>query len=198
MTEQLNDAVRQASELTERWNDWLAMEKRGFAERYLCGHVKIAIRRTDVGKPCYGAIFEPRPKRRVDLDESLVLSSDVHLVDGAEQIIPSLVRFQRFEDEPTTVSEPLFSFGFSRRIDGTRVVIGSRRFAPARSAEKEFGPELEWLLPHLRVRLLNQQVWGDVDPGFESLLEGWEVGYGPVNGPESRAHKPRLDASLAP
>lgn len=43
--------------------------------------------------------------------------------------------------------------------------------------------QLKQLLPHLRVRFFDQQVWGVVEPGLESVLEGWEMGSGPVNGP---------------
>src|SRR5258708_39703850 len=98
--EQLDDPLHQADKLVERWNDWRSWQERGLVERYLRGHTKLAIRRVDVGPPYYGAIFEPRPLHghleslsarlrgdedraghQIDLDESLVLPCDVHLVE---------------------------------------------------------------------------------------------------------------------
>jgi hypothetical protein len=232
--EQLDDSVRHANELVERWNDWLAWEKRTFVERYLSGHTKIGIRRVDVGPPYRGAIFEALPQARhakalgpgfwinddvvrpeVDPDEPFVFSCDVHLMEGVEQIVPSRVRLQTFNDYAVNVTEPLFSFGFGQRINeigvtgiDRKVMVGSRRYAfatrqrsgqeiQARPCAIDYCPntsvEVGWkamlylqlkeLLPRLRARLFEQQVWGHVEPGFESLLEGWEMGSGPVNGP---------------
>jgi hypothetical protein len=233
--EQLNDPLHKANKLVERWNNWLAWEKRGFVKRYLGGHTKLAIRRVDVGPPYYGAILEPWPLRghpeslgvclgvnddpvgdQIDLDESLMLSCDVHLVEGVEQIVPSRIRLHTFDDRAVNIAEPFFSFGFSQRIDevgmasvNRKVVVGSRRYAFATSQRRgehvQTGPDtvhyradasvdLGWkaavylqlkeLLPRLRVCIVfNQQEWGAVEPGFESMLEGIKVGSGPINGP---------------
>ena len=51
-----------------------------------------------------------------------------------------------------------------------------------RERERTVNLQLEQLLPHLLVRLFDQEEWGSVEPGFESLFEGWELGHGPIDG----------------
>jgi hypothetical protein len=230
--EQSDDRLCRASELAEYGHDWLHRKKVGFVERYLSGDQKIVIRRVDVGPPYDGAILEARPHRRklkslpvrrrrddevvgreMDADKLFVFPLYVEVVESEEQIIPSTVRLQSFDDFKVDVGQPLFSFchvlwvgkRINGRIDG-EMAIGTRRLSvpygdggceqvKARSGTVDdcanisvggggklpIDLKLKELLAHFRVRLFNEQIGVTLEPGFEFLFEGWELGSGPID-----------------
>jgi hypothetical protein len=115
----------------------------GFVERYIQGHVNIALRRTQRAKGDYSLILESGPtrpagkagcggipfnayasRRYVHTNQSLMLSDDIELMESEEFVIPSRVRLQRFDDSSFALSEPLFAFASMYSMDGIHEVIG--------------------------------------------------------------------------
>lgn len=232
--EKLDDRVRQADELVERWDNWRRRQTLGFVERYLSGDTKIAIRCINTGPAYHGAILESRPlaghpqalrpsgrgdhyseRHQVYADEPVMFPCHIEAMNGVKHVIPTRVRFQTFYDRAIRRGEPLFAFRFVHRVNEVlvagvkrKMVVGSWRYAVAPregcgqqiktgADAVDHGPDsriqacgqslvylqLQQLLPHLRVRLFNEEIWGAVEPGLEGMLEGVEVGSGPVDGP---------------
>src|SRR5690242_5357109 len=129
--EHANYPLNQADELLERGRDWLALNRRSFAERYVEGKVKMAFRwRPAASHDEHYLIFEPTKLARIGnvvLAASQGESSDaadsaddnqaimpVYVrqgVDGPETVVSSFVRLQSV-DEPLPDSRefPYFSF----------------------------------------------------------------------------------------
>jgi hypothetical protein len=119
--------------------------------------LKGALRRINAGPRYYGAIFESWPNKwgvdgarmflgrdkesvrhEMHADQALVFPQYVELVEGEEQVIPSTVRLQLFDDLKFDSREPLFSFShvqwidkvFDGRVNG-KMAVRTRRFAVA-------------------------------------------------------------------
>ena len=126
--EQVDDRVRKVRELVERGNNWFRGRECGFTERYIRGELHLVGRRT-MGEEadCGFLVVHPHPtssdgnkvlaeaptrdvkSARVcsDAEQPLMLSQNIELMQGPQKIVPSLVRFQRFDSR---------SFGRGERL----------------------------------------------------------------------------------
>lgn len=226
-----NDRLRRSHELAQRGRDRLSGQW-SFGERYLSGNAKLAVCRVDGGPRYYGAVLEARPlsgelkalpkservrdelgRQELDSNKPLVLPHDIEMVEWKDKIVPSVVRFQAFDDLDVPGSQPLFSFLRASRINelGKRIIDGKVALSVWRLAvpdsdcrgenikacsgavddRTDMGVEsgrqwpvdfeLEELLSNLRARLLDQQVCWRIAPGFEFLLNHWDLGSSPVD-----------------
>jgi hypothetical protein len=128
--EQGDNLLRKASKLTQRCNNLPMFEVAGFVQAYLCGELRLGLfnRLGDEPKGGFvisalhptlrdsGEIFESSRNREhmgsnVDIQEPLMLSSNIKIVEGEDKFIPSVVRFQRFDDKSFSVRDRLYEFG---------------------------------------------------------------------------------------
>ncbi len=142
--EQLDDRVRQARELTRRFNHIFAAREAGLAERYLGGELQLVACRILSDAPKDGFVLSAvreddlayediseRPDLRdmqalrqdIDVDKSPVLAQNVELVQLNQQRVSSRIRFQRFDDRTFGVRQPLYKF--------MRPILSSREGARA-------------------------------------------------------------------
>ena len=137
-----HDPFDQSAELSQGWDKGQREACCSFIERYLCGDLKLAVRRVGLGPRYYGAILEPWPNGREGKslsqslrvshkplrvkmagDEPFVLPYYIEAVQAAEKVIPSAVRLQAFDDIEIDWTQPLFQFFSFRREGG---VIGGK------------------------------------------------------------------------
>lgn len=117
--EQPDNRIRQARELTQRCNNLSMFEVAGFIQAYLHGEINFGFRCAFGEETNCGFIVsaaQPSSRQRSESltqrpahdaetgepdfgrQEPLMLPYNVELMEGVEKIIPSLVRFQRFDD----------------------------------------------------------------------------------------------------
>ena len=129
--ESFDDAICKARELAERCNNFPMFEVEGFIQAYLHGELKLGVRRTFGEKPNHGFIVSAWPptgnnrregafhfnpndaeiyRTNLDREEALMLSHNVEQMEGVKQFIPSIVRFQRFDDRAFPCGERLYEF----------------------------------------------------------------------------------------
>lgn len=128
-----DDGLGDVRELVERCNNLPMWEVCGFIQAYLRGDLNLGLLYTLGDQTNYGFIwsaaheagtrngsecFRGAPPAgnlnlsRLDIDghQSLVLSDDVQQMEGIQKSIPSLVRFQRFDDTSFLDGEGLYEF----------------------------------------------------------------------------------------
>jgi hypothetical protein len=128
--EQLDNRIRKARELTERCNNFPMFEVAGFVQAYLHGELELGVRDTLGEEPNYGLVisaayptgnegpeglhFNPYDiqlrRKNIDGQKALMLSHNVEQMEGVKKFIPSIVRFQRFDDRAFPLGEPLYEF----------------------------------------------------------------------------------------
>jgi hypothetical protein len=160
--EHCDDRLRRAREIAECCNNWFADDHAAFAKRYVKGDLKLVFRRVDIDPREYGIVFEARPNGaelqpmaksfgrpnyRAGDDfhayETSVFAGHVEIMQCEEQIIPSTIRFQRFDSDAFTLGQPLFVFypiyGVDKVIEGSekgKVSFSARRYAIASSERR--------------------------------------------------------------
>ena len=125
VVEHVDDRVRQARELVERGNDLIRLFRLDYIERYSRGYLALAIRRELPEEANYGFLIFARshiagwnkviPGKcpfgdKINHDQIAVLPHDVEMVEGIERFVPSLIRFQRFDDRFFGCGQPLYEF----------------------------------------------------------------------------------------
>lgn len=130
--EQGDDGACKARELTQHSNDWLVAPETGFVERYIRGALDFGLvppalgEQANYGFVVYADICADRRKRLAQiaspsahnnglwtdggLNEPLVLSRNVETMEGPKQVIPSLVRLERFDFGSFGLGKPLYEF----------------------------------------------------------------------------------------
>jgi len=117
--EHFNDRVRQVRKLVQRCNNLPAWEVVGFAQAYLRGEINVGLRCTLGEETDFGFIISAarRPTDSgndawsgVHGQQTLMLSHNVEHMKGVKQLIPSLVRFQLFDDISFRCGERLYEF----------------------------------------------------------------------------------------
>jgi len=126
--EQLDDRLRKVRELTQRWKDWLAVEKLGFVERYIQKKLNLVVRRRGIPGRQDGIVFYAHPGIEShsgrgtvpgdgkglgvaeNCDQSSMLSRNVQVVNGRKHIIPSIVRLEVFDDDLIGIRKPVYLF----------------------------------------------------------------------------------------
>jgi|ERR1700674_3092634 len=232
LVEQFNDTARKASEMLKRFDDCLADANRSFIERYVSGKLHIGLCRASGDEAQWGFLiyrrdavdgFESPPTLAVnperlctntDREQAAMLTHDVELMEGPQRCIPSLVRFQRFDNATFAGGKPLYKFSTliatrtkrSPAFGDRKIHIFGSRYAEAVSercgenikttadgvdVRTDFDNERQreqlfldrYYHQVLGCRVYINHVGVDVcfDPDMEPLLEGWELGYGPVN-----------------
>jgi len=124
--EQTDDRVRKARKIAERCNNLRPAQGR-LLERYLKADLNIAIRRVGGGSRKQGFLFSYRadelqidsmieadqtypPREYGGFKQASVFSSAIHIVEGPQKAIPSLIRPQVFDDQLVGAGEPLYLF----------------------------------------------------------------------------------------
>jgi hypothetical protein len=129
--EQVDDRIRKARELTERCNNFPMFEVAGFVQAYLHGELELGMRDTLGEAPNYGFVisamhptgddgregavhFNPYDtqlrRKNIDGEKTLMLSHNVEQMEGIKKFVPSIVRFQRFDDRSFPCGERLYEF----------------------------------------------------------------------------------------
>lgn len=145
-----------------------------------------------------------------DPDQPTMLTHDVELMEGPEKFVPSAVRFQRFDDRSFGRGQPLFAFetysqippglengevGFAvirhavacRERTGEDVEAAANRIDVGSDLDVERERKRLFLHHHydvvraIRVRVFNCHFEVELEPSNDPRLQGWELGYGPVN-----------------
>jgi hypothetical protein len=231
--EQTDNLGHALDEFPQRVEHWCASEPQGrLIERYCRADIGIAWRRSEprarrksiqngllifVSKNGLNAPApsrHPRPlDREVDLDKPLMLTKNIELMEGPQNVISSLVRIERFDRGSLPLGKPLFAFDTCQWIDeivegsvnwkmrvGTRmyaVACGQSRRKQIKSAPSRIddGSHLgannginrallagyQNLVAGIRIILHDEFIWAAPLPGRESLLEDWDLGYGPID-----------------
>lgn len=135
--ENFYDADAEVEHLVQRCRDRLVFNNINLAERYLTGKIRIALALScEVGGQQIYAFFQIAPWLQVDLNglvigcsestdrtthdgsrQGLMLIHPVKVVQGVEQVVPSLVRFHIADECFSRIGEPLYFFfgvGFKR------------------------------------------------------------------------------------
>lgn len=128
-----NNGLGEVGELVERCNNLSMREVRGFVQAYLRGEFNLGLLYTLGDETNYGFIWSAAhvawagnggegfrgvsPARdfnqsRMDIDgyQSLMLSDNVEPMEGVKKVIPSLIRFKRFDDSSFLGGEGLYKF----------------------------------------------------------------------------------------
>ena len=132
--EKSDDAVRKASEFSERWKYRLSDPVLSFREKYLGVVLELGIRQVFGYQANYGFTFaaldesvlshwemnigtrfagggrssDAEPSRHmIDGEKPEVFAFDVELVEHIKPVVPSFVRPQRFDDRASTFGERL-------------------------------------------------------------------------------------------
>jgi hypothetical protein len=129
--EQLDDGVRKAREIVKRGNDRLARDKASFIDRYLSGEFHLVLRRAFPDESDCGFLIvhhheavgegfvAPQDIGTGDLKISVIrdhgekfsmLTHDVELVKSPKLLVPSFVRFQRFQAFPGDFRQRVYEF----------------------------------------------------------------------------------------
>lgn len=129
--EETDDRVRKAREIAQRGNDWFASRDVDFIEDYCRGKIEIGLWCSfGIEAQCGFAIssieeiFPHGEEVVVDAKASqaparsprgygkqrLMLPFDVQLMEGPQIVVPSLIRFQRFDDRSFGIGERLYEF----------------------------------------------------------------------------------------
>jgi hypothetical protein len=124
-----NDQIRRARELVERSNEALRRSSTPFSEAYLNGHVKIALRCTSGHLTNYGILLEARPygnnfqsatvqsgihdnrvRSGISGQKAPMLPRLVEVVEFKQMGVPSIPRFERFDDSDVGYGKSLYLF----------------------------------------------------------------------------------------
>ncbi len=127
--EQFDDRTRQARELTERSNYLFRFGRSRFTERYARNELELVVRPPFGEEAKYGFLIYPKrsysyrneinpfsPTNRqasgqyIHIDEPAVLPNDVEVMEGEQRLVPSLIRFQRFDDHALGRGQPVYEF----------------------------------------------------------------------------------------
>jgi hypothetical protein len=229
--EQIYDPVRKAREFRDRWNNWFRLKRLSPCQRYLNGEFGFAIRRVGIDPRQDGLVFwlipagqlvgpdnpkcgaaQSESKVAVHYQQAPVLSSDVHLMEGVEEVIPSFVRRETFDSRPVLRGKPLY-LSHTRvrelgRALGNRegyvfyvrsaVAFGERDSQNVEAAadavydntslgvdEKRQGISdlvFDRLLAALRIEISRGFIRACLLPGFDASDQSFKLGYGPING----------------
>jgi hypothetical protein len=229
--EQIYDPVRKAGELTQRWNDWFRLKRLSPCQRYLNGEFGLAISRVGINPHQDGLVFRALiggefvgPNRAkcaaaqsemdvvgVNGEQALMLSRNVHLMEGVERVIPPLVRRESFDGRPVLSGKPLYVFRTRVREHGgargngegyvfyirSAVALGERDGQDVEAAadavydraglgvdekrERISDLVLEGMLAALRIEISHEFVGARFLPGFDASGQSFELGYGPIN-----------------
>jgi hypothetical protein len=121
LIEKTDDRIRQARELVERFNNRFAMDWSNLAECYVHGYIELRVRvrvKTDIWLArirvidvvgshdldaahitgSCGAANGGRLDGAQDHEQVMMLALDVERMEGIQGVIPSLVRFEAFND----------------------------------------------------------------------------------------------------
>jgi hypothetical protein len=133
--EQFDDRTRCVRKLAENDGRRVAVKRPNFVERYVRGELHIVVRRTLPEQPEYGFLICAQPSGlgfdphqiapdlvgvtddpegsgvHRNIDKAAVLPFDVKLVEERERLVPSLIRFQRFDTRAFGRRESLYEFG---------------------------------------------------------------------------------------
>jgi len=231
--EKSDDAARKARELVESFNESYFSTSLDLIERYVRGYFQIGFRVPTRETPHYGFVVSAlRPFKKFDgkdistarhdglgagddREQPSMLACDVEAMEGPQPRIPSLIRFQAFNDATFAIGKPLYEFGpfispgekgdfaFSNgKIHitmpryGEAVIEAGRQniqtasdcadintgFDRERERKRLFLDNYYELFLRCRIRM--NRLYADVSfkPGVDARIEGWELGYGPVNG----------------
>lgn len=128
--EQVDDRIRKAREILERFNDWSPHSQTGFIENYMRGKLHIGLRRVLGEQPQYGFIihsepstsgwnepldrtptkYRERPGTSYDGQQTAMLPHDVQLMEGPQPWVSSLIRVERFDEGAFVLGQPLYAF----------------------------------------------------------------------------------------
>src|SRR5689334_14583772 len=121
--EQIDDRLRMAHELAQQRHNWAINAKFGLRDRYLRGILHVGLRHPLRPQAQYGFVWTaldisgviPDGLKVIRLEVSGksefggdvlrpkqpgMLAGNVEIVERVQEVIPSLVRFQRFKDAP--------------------------------------------------------------------------------------------------
>jgi hypothetical protein len=131
VVEQRDDRIGKARELTDRANRLFRRVGVNYIESYASGDLCLAVRSALPQESDYGFLIYAKGRRvqgrevvlgasgclnghgfRNDFDiyKPTMLAHDVELMERPKGFIPSLIRFQRFNDRALPVGEPLYQF----------------------------------------------------------------------------------------
>jgi len=230
-----NDRVRKCGELVQCYNDLPMVEVSGFIQAYLHGEINLGIRCALGDETNYGFIIaaahpagsdwrkrlaqSPGHETQLggsdfDSQQALMLADNVEQMEGVKKVVPSLVRFQRFDDGLFRCGERLYEFVpfvvpcvevGSTRSDW-KVSVVNQRLAVAvgkgrgenietapngvdvnaslnleRQRQRLFFDRQKDILRSIRWQLFASHVNVVFEPSIQSYLEGWELGYGPID-----------------
>ncbi len=141
-----DDKLRRVHEIVENSNDWFALQT-GFIDRYVRNELHLVIRSALPDLAQYGFLVEAqRPSRdgdeiavgglpadhgqpqgpHLDFQEPSVFPLDVELMEEPKRLVPSLIRFQRFDHLTWQIGEPLYEFRALKPAPGFENHLGLR------------------------------------------------------------------------
>jgi hypothetical protein len=231
VVEQFDDRLRKAREIVERSNNRFSFRHPRFVDRYREGTCNVGLRRALADECQYGFVISAYPsggdrmdraspagysekcRSRLDSKQSAMLAHDVELMEGPQKVIPSIIRFQRFDDVSFGRGKPLYAFETGERVD--KVVeaavnreVGFRVLTFAVARRERAGEDIQAtanrvdvspcldiecqrqrlffdryyeLVRNIRIRVFEGYFNIEMEPGVDPFVEGWELGYGPVN-----------------
>ncbi len=215
LLEQSDDRLRQARELTERCNNLPMWEVTGFIHAYEHAEINFGLRMLFGEEANYGFVisaahpttsYSNNMGHDFDCQKTLMLSDNIQKMEGVEKIIPSFVRFQRFDDSSFHGGHGLYKFRPFKSISNGEVSLVTVSLAVAvgerhsqnveatsdsvdvgssldleRERETRFFLRYHNIVRNLRWLLFERYVSVLIEPAIESAFEGWQLGFGPID-----------------
>jgi hypothetical protein len=128
--EQGDDKCRHVREMVQNSNDWLSVEP-SFVDRYVRNELHLVVRRTLPDATQYGFLIQAQgssgfrdeisrcgfptdyaeaQRANFDFQKPAVLTHDVKLMEEPKRLVPSLIRFQTFDQAAWKIGKRLYEF----------------------------------------------------------------------------------------
>ena len=126
--EQLDDGRCEARPTIENGGYFLSVRNGGFLDRYRKGVSNMGLRCPFPDQSQYGFVLSAQPSSLgvsrldrhpghpgkdeggLDADQPTMLAQDVQFMEGPKFVVPTLIRFQRFDDVSFGLGKPLYEF----------------------------------------------------------------------------------------